>query len=536
MFGKFFGRAFPWLILVAFVGFIYAMNVTYSFCSDDCYYGIAATDNTPPRSESQAVIEPPVRLDSFSAVWVENIRDGYRPVVHFFARLFTGWLGKVAFNVANTAMMGALLFLLFRLARGTWRLEWRTFTVQAALVLLVLCKGESYLWCAGSVNYLWAGAATLAFCLMRERVEQGKVGVKTVMLMVPAALLCGWAQEAFALPVCLALGLFALAHLRELCTRKVVVYGAYGVGAVLLILSAATRLDYGAPSSYSLASVLMNQIKIWVAAKGVWAVAMCLLFVRDRLGFLRRNAFELLVVLGSLLMISAVGFNGERSLWCANLFAIIVVVRTFTPPRWLAGGVLVASVPLAVALVSLGVRIRANFETFTNLYLASPEGVTCHERVPCGPLARFFHQAIYTWWQGDGHGRAFAGYHGRTTAPIALSRELYDDLFLRDAFCVPGNRLDIEGSFYTTSTANAIVMPLPEGDATDWATMRAQVTYDFPKGLKARIERELAARRDPPVPCGQSVQVLPTAHGRYLLIGKAAASAPYIREVRLEPR
>lgn len=48
MFGKSFVRAFPWLILVAFVGFIYAMNVTYSFCSDDCYYGIAATDNTPP--------------------------------------------------------------------------------------------------------------------------------------------------------------------------------------------------------------------------------------------------------------------------------------------------------------------------------------------------------------------------------------------------------------------------------------------------------------------------------------------------------
>lgn len=514
-----------WMIFGAFLALIFCLNACYSFCSDDCSYGLL---------KGADGIQPYTR--DFWAVCSATISDSHRPVVHFFARLFTGWLGKGAFNVVNTAMMGALLLLLFRLARGTWRLEWRAFTVQAALVLLVLCKGESYLWCAGSVNYLWAGAATLAFCLMRERVERSPGWRWGLLPLCAAAVLCGWVQESFVLPVCFALGLWSLAHLRGLSVAKVVLFGCYGVGALLLVVGLQTGRKPEMLTAFSVTGLIMTQIKIWVAAKGVWAVAMCLLFVRDRLGFLRRNAFELLVVLGSLLMISAVGFNGERSLWCANLFAIIVVVRTFTPPRWLAGGVLVASVPLAVALVSLGVRIRANFETFTNLYLASPEGVTCHERVPCGPLARFFHQAIYTWWQGDGHGRAFAGYHGRTTAPIALSRELYDDLFLRDAFCVPGNRLDIEGSFYTTSTANAIVMPLPEGDATDWTTMRAQVTYDFPKGLKARIERELAARRDPPVPCGQSVQVLPTAHGRYLLIGKAAASAPYIREVRLEPR
>lgn len=519
------GWLFPCLILVAFLVLVYVQNATYSFCSDDCVYALAQVSG----EDSVA------RLGSLGAVWIENILDGYRPVVHFFARLFTGWLGKGAFNVANTVMMGALMLLLFRLARGTWRLGWRPLVAQVALVLLVLCKGESYLWCAGSVNYLWAGTATLAFCLMRERVERGGVGARAFVWMAPAALLCGWVQESFVLPMCFALGLWSLTHLRELTVAKVVLFGCYGVGALLLVLGLQTGRKPEMLTAFSLSALVMTQLKIWMAAKGVWALALCLIFMRDRLGFLRRNAFELLVVLGSLLMISVVGFNGERSLWCANLFAIAIVVREFTPSCWLAGGALAAFAALAVVLVTLGVRIKANFESFTNLYLASPEGVTCHERVPCGPFARFFHQALYTWWQGDLHGRAFAGYHGRMVAPIALNRALYDNLFLRDTLCVPENRLPINGDFYTIPASNAIVMPLPADDKTDWTAMRAQVIYAFPPGLRARVQRELAARRDPPVPCGESVQVLPTAHGRYLLIRKNPESDAFIRAIHLRP-
>ena len=513
-----------WLVWGTFLVIILILNVCYSFCSDDCSYGLLrGADGTLPQTRG------------FWEVWGVTLADSHRPVVHFFARLFTGWLGKGAFNIANTAMMGALMLLLFRLSRGTWRLGWRPLVVQVALVLLVLCKGESYLWCAGSVNYLWAGTATLAFCLMRERVERGGVGARAFVWMAPAALLCGWVQESFVLPMCFALGLWSLAHLRALTVTKVVFFGCYGIGVLLLVLGLQTGRKPEMLTAFSLSALVMTQLKIWMAAKGVWTLALCLIFMRDRLGFLRRNAFELLVVLGSLLMISVVGFNGERSLWCANLFAIAIVVREFTPPRWLAVGILAALAALAVVLVSLGVRIKANFESFTNLYLASPDGVTCHERVPCGPFARFFHQALYTWWQGDLHGRAFAGYHGRTVAPIALNRALYDNLFLRDTLCVPENRLPINGDFYTVPASNAIVMPLPADDKTDWSAMRAQVDYAFPPGLRARVQRELAARRDPPVPCGLSVQVLPTTHGRYLLIGKAPASDAHIRAVHLLP-
>lgn len=517
------GSLFAWGAFFAFLGVVFALNACYSFCSDDCAYGLS--------SVQEATTGVPAHLGSLEAVWAENVQDGYRPVVHFFVRAFTGWLGKGAFNVANTAMMGALLLLLLRVGRQTWRLEWRSTILAVALVFLVLCKGEAYLWCAGSVNYLWAGTATLAFCLLRERLEAGAPPAWGLAPMMAFALLCGWTQESFALPVCFALGLCSLLRLRALTLPMVLVYGCYGLGALLVVLSSLDRAQGALGGDFSVLSLALTQLKIWAAVKGVWALILCFVFMRDRMGMVRRNAFELLVVLGSLLMISLVGFNGERSLWCANLFALLVVVREFRPPRWLAGGVAAAMVPLCAALIVLGVRIKANFDAFTQQFLASPDGVACHERVACGPLARFFHQALYRWQADDLHGQTYAFYHGRAEAPIALPRELYDELYLKGSFCVPANRLPIEGEFYSSPQANAIVMPLPKGDTTDWAAVRPKVTYAFPKGFRATLEREFARRRLLPT---QGTRVLPTPHGDYLLIGKEPESDAFIRDIRLE--
>lgn len=536
---------FPWVLLGFFLAGIFCLNVTYSYSSDDCSYGLAfdvarqegeRLNFGEQLREASRTVEVPPYAASLGQVWETNAADGYRPVVHFFARAFTGWLGKGAFNVANTLVMGALLLLIGRLACGRWRPTVGRLALTLALVFLVLCKGESYLWCAGSVNYLWAGVMTLGFCLMRERLEHDAPGMRwSIVPMMALALIFGWAQESFALPVCFALGVWTLCHLRELRLGKVLVFGAYGIGALLLCLVAVRRFDpVGTASSFSFLSFVLTQLKIAAAVKGVWALLLCLLFMKDRLAILRRNGFELLVVLGSLLMISVVGFNGERSLWCANLFAIVVVVREFSPPRWLSVGIVALFVPLFAVLLSLGFQIKANFDTMVRLFLASRDGVTCHERVQCGPFARFFHQAIYTWQSNDGHGTAFALYHGRRRAPIALSRELYERLYLEDAFCVPENRIAaLDGLFYTTPTANAIVMPLPETDGTDWETRRVRVTYDWPRGLLARVRQELAVRRSPPVPNRERPQVLTTTHGRYLLIAKIPGGDRFIRDVDL---
>ena len=513
----------PWIFFALFLGVVWALNASYWFSSDDCYYGCV---------QRPGVVFEGARahIGNWSNLWREMLADWYRPVVHFFARLFAGILGKGAFNIANTGMMGALLLLLHRLAFGRWRLEARQTPWMILLVFCILCKGESYLWCAGSVNYLWAGTATLGFYLMWERLSAGAVRGWQLGVMALAAIFCGWVQEAFSVPMCFGLGLYALYHLRALTLRKVIVGSAYGLGALALVYVSSRRLQ--TVEAFSVMGLVMTLCKIAVAAKGVWllgALALCSRAARQRL---RQEGEALAVIAGSLLMIAAVGFNGERSIWCANLFAILLVLKVWRAPRAFcltAGAGLMA---LWAVVLTLAWRIGAAFEEFHALYLSNPAAVTCHERVACGPFARFFHQSIYTW-QPYGHACVFADYYGRTESPIALSRELYQSLYLAGDFCSERTRLPIPGQFYSTPTANAIVMPLESGDCRDWSAARVAVKYDFAPGFAARVRRELALRRNPPVDPQDKPLRLDTSHGTFLLIPKLPGCDSEIRAVQL---
>ena len=84
---------------------------------------------------------------------------------------------------------------------------------------------------------------------------------------------------------------------------------------------------------FSASSLVLTAIKTAVTVKCVWVLAICFAFCRDKKAFARRNLFELLVVFASIGMVLAVGFHGERTLYCANLFALVVILREWHPGR-----------------------------------------------------------------------------------------------------------------------------------------------------------------------------------------------------------
>lgn len=513
------------ILLFVFLAYIWWMNTCFLFSSDDCVYALT---NVPGKGGV------PVPLASVSQVLGETIADGYRPIVHFFVRLFTGLFEKPIFDIANTLMMGCFLLLLYRLAKGTWRLAVAPMALLIVLVLFVLCKGESYLWCAGSLNYLWAATGTLAFYALVRKIEQSRISAAWTLVSMVIAVIAGALQESFSVPFAFALGVYSLIRIRALSRQKVLVYGCYGVGILVLVLTSMNRI---AGTSVSMVALVGTMVKVSVAIKGVWLLCLLLCVRRDRIQIVRRNLLEMLTVVGSVLLICGVGFNGERSLWCANLFAILVIVRELKVPRW--GSWILVCLPIPVYCVTavLGFRIRQSFEMFDRLYMASPEGVTCHERVSCGPFSRFFHQAVYTWQRTTGHNRAYGHYRGRSLSPLALQRELYEGLYLEDKFCLPENRLSLgEYDFYTTPTANAFVMPINTMDVTDWDAVRVVFQYAPPDSFREWIRRELAARRMPPVSEPEHPVVLKTAHGDYLLIAKRPGCDGAIRKIEFQRR
>lgn len=509
-------RGFP---VVALLGLyllaILFLNCTFRFCSDDCSFGLCGAigpDGIPPH------------LAAIPNAWRWTLNDGYRPIAHFIGRIFTGCFDKWVFNLANTAMMGCLVVCAFRLARRSFNFGFETMALLVSLVFFILCKGESYLWCAGSVNYLWAGTGSLVFCIVAERMERVDATWPEVAWYCLLALIAGWLQESFSLPILCAMCAYHVLHRKSFNAKKAIVLLSYLAGTLLLVRVAGRRTSTIPP--FTLSEFAMTLIKIAVAVKGVWVLLAVLLVRKDRMAIVRRNAFPLLVVMASICMIAIVGFNGERCLWAANLFAIIVIVRECRPSRRIAYALSVALAATLCVCCILGFRIGREFDVFTEHYLASEQGLCWHERVRCGPFARFFHQFMYGW-NDTWHGKVYARFHGREVAPIAFRKEDYDAL-LSDTFCIPSNRLATVIEAYTTPRSNAIVVPWPDDlPAPD----RVRVEYDFPKGFIARLGREIAIRRDPPVANAEIPRTVVINGRRLTLVGKLPRSDEYIRGI-----
>lgn len=516
-------QVLPWFYFSLFIAVVLMLNHCYSFCSDDCMYGLNIANTT-------AEITP--RFKTIGEVAYTNfIIDGYRPIVHFFVRLFSGLLGHFWWVIANSAVMVLFCLLVNRIASKNWQISLENIVLGLFLILLILCKGESYLWCAGSGNYLWAGTVTLGFWLICEHLETRTLHKWEIPLLASFAFIAGWVQEAFSLPICFALGLYYLFNLRKLSVAKIIIFFFYFLGALILTLTSAKRC--ASIGGFSLLGLIGTQIKILFALKGVWVLAIYFLFKCDKRTFLKLHTRELLVILGSYLMISVVGFNGERSLWAANLFSILILLKEIKLTRGITIAIGTTSIIIWTILITFGIQIKSNFNFFLENYLNSESRITCHERVACGIFARFFHQSIYTW-QSTMHGEYFATYHGCKEAPLALSREMYTKLYLKDEFCIPENKLPISGDFYTTPSSNAIVMPISSEQESSPA-FQASIAYQHKQGIAAWLKRELAKRKDPPVPDLSKTRLLKTSHGTYLLIGKLPKCDMCITSISLKP-
>ncbi len=499
----------PAMMFVVFGAFILFMNACTHFASDDCRYGLqwlAESDVLP-------------RHGSVLTAFVENCADGYRPIPHLFVRIFTGCLPKSVFNVANTAMLLALVAFVARYAVGEWKVTASKTILAISAVYCFLCKGESYLWCSGSLNYLWVAVATLGFLLLREKMEHGTLEGWRLWLAAMFAFFCGWLQEACVLPVCFAICVFGMSRLRDLSWRKALFYGAYGCGALLLIGSTVGRAGYANGAGHSLVEIAVNLIKIAWGVKVLWVVVLLIAFRPDRISWIRRNLFELLIILGSVLMISMVGFSGERCLYAANLIGVVLLVRMIDLGRRGTVVLSAAFAMLMIALVPFARQINGNFERCLTKYRESADGVTVHDRVDCGVLARFFYQFTYKWQQ-EGHVPAFADFYGNGKPLYALSSYMYKNLYLKDNFCIPENKLPIEGDFYALDSENAVIMPIDANSEFNSSTHTSVLDCQSPSSLIDRLKYEIELRRHPPVTHPELFSRLHTAHGDYLLLAK----------------
>lgn len=212
-----------------------ADDFSYAFIWDGDHWG-NLMDNIGSRE----------RIDSFSDIlvsqWSHYFTWGGRTpsmvCIQFFA-----WVGKVWFDIANTAVFVLLMLVLYWLSVGGIQSPGRHkgifLWVMVCMLFGVIDYMTTMLWMTGACVYLWTG---LWECLFLLLILEGQKPFPMILLAVLSGLLAGWSEEAGSL-VTVALTscyLFLYYRKRQMKSWMIVGFVFLLIGCGLLMLAPGT--------------------------------------------------------------------------------------------------------------------------------------------------------------------------------------------------------------------------------------------------------------------------------------------------------
>lgn len=210
------------ILFVTFAGFIFVRTTLLPLSHDDYAYAFiwdgAHGGNLEAMQFGSPELESRQRVDSLNDI-VRSMESHYftwggRIFAHAIAQFFI-WIGKPAFDVANTIMFVCLLLTIINLAYTWLKISRKALIwIFLSLNLFAACSLTSMIWLTGSCNYMWMAFFQLFFVTpyvkaLRSR-EAGNSPLN-VALMILLGLMAGWSNEAGSLAtVCLTIFLVGM--------------------------------------------------------------------------------------------------------------------------------------------------------------------------------------------------------------------------------------------------------------------------------------------------------------------------------------
>lgn len=210
------------ILFVMFAGFIFMRTTLLPLSHDDYAYAFiwdgAHGGNLEAMQFGSPEIESRQRVDSINDI-IRSMESHYltwggRIFAHAIAQFFI-WIGKPAFDVANTIMFVFLLLTIINLAYTWLKISRKALIwIFLSLNLFAACSLTSMIWLTGSCNYMWMSFFQLFFVTpyvkaLRSR-EAGNSPLN-VALMILLGLMAGWSNEAGSLAtVCLTIFLVGM--------------------------------------------------------------------------------------------------------------------------------------------------------------------------------------------------------------------------------------------------------------------------------------------------------------------------------------
>lgn len=387
-----------WCLLLMGAAFIAVSSWAVNWTGDDAVYCFVV-GSEPSWNEDAAAMEP-VRsvADVARSQYNHYFQANGRVWPHVVVQLFTGPLSQRAFAVANGLMFALVVWLLCRIEVGPRQRGPMVCLLNLAALLLLfpaVIEGSAVaLWTniALSVNYLWVAAAALVFLLLLRRSDGGRP--VPIAAAVAAGLITGWSNEAFAVPLCAATGLFWLARrcrfrFRFRSRSQAALCIALWAGAVPLVFSPGTlgRIA-SADDADTLRDFLLRTFDCYAGLKLVYVLALLLAAwaaIRRNAcaGFLRANRF-LLVLLVIDLVFTFYAHSYPHSMCLIEFISLILLVRAAAIlwPALTTAGAAATAIPAAVLAVLLcfgaagTLRVSKAYREMAARLAAAPEPFT----------------------------------------------------------------------------------------------------------------------------------------------------------------
>jgi len=367
-----------YLLLLIAGGVFYVLNLQTPFMHDDyayCFYYDSDSTSIRPTGIWVTGI-----WQMFQSMWHHYLCVNGRFSSHLLLQSFCAFLGKGAFNVLNSFVF---LILLHTLVRLTCRRK--SIPLLAIAFLSTLCilpfPGQTMLWMAGSLNYLWPTTFSLVFICWLTRYSGTSLALWKHLLLFLSCLAVGWSNESISIPVTIGLFFFFLFNRTSFRNGAVSSTMGYALGALFILIAPGTWqrmqgwenvLDQQTPlqvlfiHSYNLAWGCIHSIL------PVIAIAVVLLFSgRNRWRFAPfRKSLLAWLFLGFSCFLFTLGWDEERIFFGFSVFSLVIITRTLQPILSKLDGhfslslalIFLCAIPAAVAL-----RATASFFNYDRL-------------------------------------------------------------------------------------------------------------------------------------------------------------------------
>lgn len=392
-----------WLTLLLGTVIFYILNINTSMWGDDYIYALI------PGNESQRCDT----LGKYLASMAYFYNDTNGRIADMIVRFISSLVGKTVFNLLNTAVFALFVHTVAKLINRAERNTWLLAIIFLYVLLLFPYPGETMLWMAGAVNYMWSATATMLVLLyMVQHNETGnhKASVMGHIGLAICAFIAGGMNESITTATLVAMGGYFLFNFKQWRGTNVTITIAYLLGTILIISSPAawTRLASGSSVNLNMGitGILTQRVYNLITKTGHYVTpflglcTLCFLLWKKHIKETAGNMINWTVI-GAMVSVTVFGVLDPRAYTWYSLTGFVVVMlllcHTINSKPKTAN-----IIGIAVALATLyptwdALKTTYDYKQYDDKVLSdiskSPEGVVL--AYPTPEPTRFYHPLHY---------------------------------------------------------------------------------------------------------------------------------------------